>query len=83
MFVTYFFISVYDGQGTSRVFSTLEKAVQYCNSQNAPDYIHPKDPFKSDYGGWVIEEHVVDAVEGILKCYNGNGIAFKTVRGIW
>jgi hypothetical protein len=76
MFIAYVFISNYDGQGTSRVFSTLEKAVQYCNLEFNPKEVHPKNPFKSDYGGWVIEEHVLDAVEGNIKLYNGNGIFF-------
>lgn len=77
MFVVYFFISHYDGQGTSRVFSTLEKAVQYCNSQLEVGTEHPKNPFQWDYGGWVIEEHVVNAVEGNIKLYNGNGNFFS------
>lgn len=83
MFLAYFYISPYDGQSISRVFSTLEKAVGYCNSENEAGYVHPKNPFQCDRGGWVIEEHVVDAVDGIIKCYNGNGVAFKTARGIW
>jgi hypothetical protein len=76
MFIVYFFISPYDGQSTSRVFSNLEKAIGYCNSEIDSDYIHPKNPFNSDKGEWVIEEHIVDSIDWNIMLYNGDGKPF-------
>ena len=81
MFIVYFYYSPYDGQSRSKLFLSIEKAIEYCVSVTE-SRIHPVDPFKEG-DGWVIEEHVVDAVDEFIKCYNGNGILFNKSKSLW
>ncbi len=76
IFVVYYYISPYDGQGCNRVFSTLKRAVEYCASQPESERGHPKNPFQDDPHGLVIEEHEINDITATIKYYNGNGVLF-------
>lgn len=82
MFVLYYYVP-YDSPGSNKVFSTLKKAVEYCDLQPEAKSGHPKNPFLDAPHGWVIEEHLINEADGIIKYYNGNGIFFYEGKSSW
>lgn len=68
VFLAKYIISVYDGDVSQAIFSTLEKAKEYCNNS---DELFVENPL-NDGGGWLIEEHILDQPNKV-KFYNQKG----------
>lgn len=71
IFLTKYIISAYDGEVNQAIFSSLEKAVEYCNSsENKQEFV--ENPL-NDACGWLIEKYTLDNPKIALTFYNQNG----------
>jgi hypothetical protein len=73
IFITKYILSAYDGEVNVYPFSTLEKAMDYCNN---PEYGFIENPLIENEG-WLIEEYILDYPEKNIKFYNQKGIEIK------
>lgn len=63
-----YYISAYDGDTGTNIFSTLEKAIAFCHEE---EEIFVENPLKQG-SGWLISEHIVDQPREVIF-YNAKG----------
>ena len=73
IFLSKYIISAYDGEVEHHIFSTLKKAVEYCDKSSEPFVENPLN----EGGGWLIEKHIIDTPKNEPIFYNQKGVEIK------
>lgn len=70
-----YLISHYDGEADQHIFSSLEKAVKFCEA-SSESFV--ENPLNDGYG-WLIEMHTIDNPKKDLVFYNQKGQEVKYI----
>lgn len=70
MFLTKYVISAHDGEVEHHIFSSLEKAVDFCSKSREVFIDNPL----IEGCGWLIEKHIIDIPKKEPVFYNAKGI---------